>query len=101
MHFPGKRIRSGGGKTDLHTGITERRRRVMMMRRAKQVFVGGVLLGGLCAALSSISPRPVAAQTCVGDCNRDLQVTVNELITGVNIALQSINISACTADDVN
>ena len=32
---------------------------------------------------------PSAAQVCVGDCNGDGTVTINELITGVNIALGS------------
>lgn len=38
---------------------------------------------------------------CVGDCNNDKQVTINELITGVNIALGSSPISACPSFDAN
>ncbi|HSP97139.1 MAG TPA: hypothetical protein VL049_07825 [Candidatus Dormibacteraeota bacterium] len=39
--------------------------------------------------------------TCVGDCSGDHTVTINELITGVNIALGSANVSACQSFDVN
>jgi hypothetical protein len=38
---------------------------------------------------------------CAGDCNRDRQVIVNELVILVNIALGSANVSTCTAGDVN
>jgi hypothetical protein len=36
---------------------------------------------------------------CIGDCNGDGQVTVNELIEMVNIALGSAAVSTCTAGD--
>jgi hypothetical protein len=39
--------------------------------------------------------------TCAGDCNNDTFVTVDELITLVNIALGSADFSACPAGDVN
>jgi hypothetical protein len=38
---------------------------------------------------------------CAGDCNGDGEVTINELITGVNIALGSQPVSACPAFDVS
>jgi len=38
---------------------------------------------------------------CVGDCNGDGQVTVNELIQMVNIALGAANVTACIAGDAN
>jgi hypothetical protein len=38
---------------------------------------------------------------CVGDCNGDGTVTVDELITGVNIALGNQSIDACPALDAN
>jgi hypothetical protein len=38
---------------------------------------------------------------CVGDCTGDGDVTVNELITMVNIALGTAEISICTAGDAN
>jgi hypothetical protein len=42
----------------------------------------------------STSPTP-SGSICVGDCNSDGQVTVNELITLVNIALGSAQPSSC------
>ena len=58
----------------------------------------GPLLLGLIACL--LVARPAAAQ-CVGDCNLDLRVTINELIIGVTIALGSNPVSACPSFDVN
>jgi hypothetical protein len=46
----------------------------------------------LCAA-----GRALAEASCVGDCNGDGQVTINELILGVNIALGVAPVSACEA----
>jgi hypothetical protein len=37
----------------------------------------------------------------VGDCNGDTQVTVDEILTMVNIALGGENVSACSAGDAN
>ena len=42
-----------------------------------------------------------AAAACVGDCGGDSQVTVNELITMVNIALGTAQLSACPVGDAN
>ena len=39
--------------------------------------------------------------TCVGDCGNDGTVTVDELLTMVNIALGNADASACTAGDAN
>ena len=39
--------------------------------------------------------------TCPGDCNGDGEVTINELITAVNIALGSQQVSACQAADTS
>jgi hypothetical protein len=38
---------------------------------------------------------------CPGDCNGDGQVAINELIIGVNIALEAQAVSACPSFDVN
>lgn len=48
-----------------------------------------VMLGGI--------GRP--AYACTGDCSGDDQVTVNELITGVNILLGSADVSSCSFFD--
>ena len=42
-----------------------------------------------------------AGQVCGGDCNGDGEVTVNELITMVNIALGNANVSTCLAGDAD
>jgi len=52
------------------------------------------------------TPAPTATATpghpyCSGDCNDDGQVTVNELIIGVNIALEAADVSSCEAFDLN
>jgi len=41
------------------------------------------------------------AATCVGDCNGDGAVTVDELINGVNIALGSASLAQCPSFDAN
>lgn len=38
---------------------------------------------------------------CVGDCNGDGRVAVNEIVTGANIALGELSVSACPAMDRN
>ena len=38
---------------------------------------------------------------CVGDCNGDGVIAVNEVVTGVNIALGSALLSTCAAFDDN
>jgi len=42
------------------------------------------------------TPRP-----CVGDCNGDGTVTVDEILTMVNIALGNVSVTACEAGDAN
>jgi len=48
------------------------------------------------------TPTPTPARgSCVGDCNGEGQVTVNELIQMVNIALGNADVSTCLAGDAN
>lgn len=47
---------------------------------------------------ASATPAP---EPCVGDCNNDGPVTVDELLTMVNIALGNLDVTACLAGDVN
>ena len=42
-----------------------------------------------------------AAATCAGDCDGDGQVAINEIITGVNIALGSTPVGNCAAVETN
>jgi hypothetical protein len=51
----------------------------------------------LLAGLAALGATPVAA--CVGDCSGDADVTVDEVVTGVNIALGTIGVDACPAFD--
>jgi hypothetical protein len=44
------------------------------------------------------TPMPSA---CVGDCNGNRAVTINEMITGVNIALEILPVESCPAFDAN
>ncbi|MBX3026535.1 hypothetical protein KF840_16645 [bacterium] len=54
-----------------------------------------------CTLAALLATAPARAQECVGDCNGDGMVAINELIIGVNIALGSQPITACESYDVN
>jgi len=60
----------------------------------------GTRVGMLCAALIALASGPAAAQ-CGGDCNGDGTVLINELITGVNIALETEAVSTCESFDTS
>ena len=47
------------------------------------------------------TPSPTPILTCAGDCNGSGQVTVDEILTMVNIALGSAVLSNCSAGDAN
>jgi FG-GAP-like repeat/EF hand len=58
------------------------------------------------APTATVTPTAVATPTatrgpvqCVGDCDGDGQVSINELIQGVNIALNTAAVDACPAFD--
>jgi len=53
------------------------------------------------AAAAALFLLPAAALACPGDCNGDGAVTVNELVTGVGIALGNNPLDACRAVDRN
>ena len=48
-------------------------------------------------ALLGVAARPALA--CVGDCNGNGSVSVDELVKGVNVALGSLALQACEAID--
>jgi len=50
---------------------------------------------------TTATPTQVVVGDCVGDCNGDRVVTINELITGVNVALNGDSTNACPALDCN
>ncbi len=47
------------------------------------------------------TPTPLLVSSCVGDCNDDQQVTVDEIVTMVGIALGNSQLSGCPAGDSN
>ena len=56
----------------------------------------------LLSTVGAVLPRSaVATAACIGDCNGDGTVTITELITGVNIALETDVVTACPATDAN
>jgi len=55
---------------------------------------------GVCVA-ATFSAAAARAQSCTGDCDGSNQVTVGEIITMVNIALDNANVSGCVAGDTN
>lgn len=55
-----------------------------------------VLMAGAAAA-----PAPAGAVSCIGDCGGDGAVTVDEILTLVNIALGSAPATACPSGDAN
>ena len=52
---------------------------------------------GVLTATPTTTPAPL----CAGDCNGHGQVTVDELLTMVNIALGNANVSTCVPGDAN
>jgi hypothetical protein len=53
------------------------------------------------AVLWTVQPAPAQMQICVGDCNGDDSVTVDDLLKGVNIALGTLPLSQCSSFDLN
>ncbi len=47
----------------------------------------------------ALAPLRARAQACVGDCNGNGEVTIDEIILGVNIGLEIVPLSACPAFD--
>lgn len=64
------------------------------------------IIGALLLALSCLAPLGedrawAQIGTCAGDCNHDTRVSVNELVTGVNMALGTMPITECPDIDPN
>ena len=55
----------------------------------------------LFVGLASTRGSQAEAVTCVGDCGGDGKVTVEELITGVNVALGALAVGGCPSFDYN
>ncbi len=65
---------------------------------ATEAGVSTVQLNGGTFTIGGVTPPPTG---CVGDCNTDGSVAINELIIGVNIALGSTPVGNCSSFDVN
>ena len=70
-----------------------------------EVELLGCITNPMCAAIfppETPPPTPTeTASSCVGDCTGDGAVTVDELLTMVNVALGLANATACPAGDAN
>jgi predicted esterase len=74
------------------------RRRAAAVNRSR---FGSVLAALLLTAVLCPAERRADAQHCVGDCDGDGTVQVNELLEMVNVALGNSAVAVCTAGDVN
>jgi hypothetical protein len=63
------------------------------------LFVVGFLGASVSNAPWAAGPASAQVETCPGDCGGDGQVTVDEILTMVNIALGSANMTMCTVGD--
>ena len=59
------------------------------------------LLGFAVAVALAAGVATSAGAQCAGDCNSDGTVAINELISGVNIALGSAPVASCPSFDIN
>lgn len=60
-----------------------------------------ILWLALYGALTALPSVRTFAQTCSGDCNGDADVSIDEIIKGVNIALGFADVSTCPTMDKN
>lgn len=59
------------------------------------------VLGVLSALTMACAVSPARGATCPGDCNGDMQVQINELVTCVSIALGTAQLTTCQACNVD
>ena len=57
--------------------------------------------GSFPAPIAALADRSLPQLNCFGDCNSDASVTVDEILTLVNIALGGSSLSTCSAGDSN
>lgn len=69
--------------------------------RLLQLFVADIPLDPGPPVNPTPTPHPIAGPPCPGDCSDDGQVTVDELLAMVNIALGGEMVSICRAGDLN
>jgi hypothetical protein len=59
------------------------------------------ITGSPVSTATTIATPTVGAERCIGDCDGSNTVAVNELVVGVNIALEQAALAACPAFDRN
>ena len=84
-----------------YTSLTQRRNAMKNPSQAVWSRTTGWAAAVVALAAIFVVAPSIARAVCVGDCNGDGEVTVNELITMVNIALGTSPVSACMAGDAN
>lgn len=73
-----------------------------MRRNSPSTLVrGGVIAWIAIASVLLLASSPAAAQLCTGDCDRDCDVTISELMRGVGISLGRTDLTACVALDID
>jgi hypothetical protein len=90
---------SGGSWSAVSTGLSKSSVPFTLLALAIDPATPSTLYAGAWTGLFSI--QQVATGPCAGDCDGSGDVTVNELITMVNIALGTAQVAACTAGDAN
>ena len=72
------------------------------VRRSINWGAATLCIGALAAVLTGRTPAATStSDNCVGDCGGDAQVTVDELLALVNIALGNADVSTCMPGDAN
>jgi hypothetical protein len=64
-------------------------------------FVLGLLAASWCAGSWNAGVASAQSGNCVGDCGADGEVTINEIIMGVNIAMGIMPMESCPAFDLS
>ncbi len=73
-----------------------------LVRRAfTLLFLAGVLSSGFVSVSNAALPAGNAGTTCVGDCDDNGAVTVDELVKGVSITLGTLPLDRCPRLDCN
>jgi hypothetical protein len=71
----------------------------MSMKSKLSFLIVTLTLSVFWAGSSTSNGAWAQAGTCVGDCNHDDRITVNEIITGVNVILGTLPLETCPALD--
>src|SRR6185369_11227824 len=85
------RQESGAEYDDSHAGGS-----TMVVRGGKSEFRTFIALAGI---LGVMLTAPTARAQCTGDCNDSGNVSIDELVLGVNISLGTAELSRCEAFD--